>query len=68
MTKWFLKNIWPSKETFSQLSNTSSKMAAWFRGKYRACVGQPRRGGDAEQAIELDNNSQPLEEFEDNPI
>jgi hypothetical protein len=68
ITKWFLKNIWPSKEIFAQLSNTTSKTAAWVRRKYQACFGRPRRGGDAEQAIELDNNSQPLEEFEDNPI
>jgi len=64
--KWFLKNIWPSKETFGQLSDVSGEIAAWVRRKYRACFGQPWRGRDAEHEIELDNNSQPLEE--DNPI
>jgi len=66
--KWVLKYIWPSKETLAQLSNASGEMMAWVRRKYRACFVQPRRGGDAEQEIELGNNFQPLEEFEDNPI
>jgi hypothetical protein len=66
--EWFLKYIWPLKETLAQLSNLSGEIAALVRRKYRACFGLPRRGGDAAREIELANNSQPLEEFEDNPI
>ncbi|PMD29349.1 hypothetical protein L207DRAFT_538952 [Hyaloscypha variabilis F] len=66
--KWVRKYILPSKEILAQLSNSSGEMMAWVRRKYRVCFVQPRRGGDAEQEIELGNNSQPLEEFEDNPI
>jgi len=66
--EWFLKYIWPSKETLAQLSNASGEMAAWIYRKYRACFGQPRRGGSAAQEIELGHNSQQLDESEDNPI
>jgi hypothetical protein len=66
--EWFLKYIWPLKEILAQLSNLSGEIAALVRRKYLACFGLPRRGGDAAREIELANNSQPLEEFEDNPI
>lgn len=68
ITKWFLKYIWPSKETLAQLSNASGEIVAWVRIKYPVCFGQSRRGGDVEQEIELGNNPQPIDEFEDNPI